>query len=292
MKIIYSPQDVITELNQTIIGNDKLKKVLGTLGFMYNVKCFAIEAGIRLESLPRFNMFISGSSGSGKTEGVLQLAKILDVPMHRIDCSTIVAHGWEGTGLDTHLEAFLKKSPSGLGIILLDEIDKKSMTGKYGDYQSYLQDNLLDLLDGAYSFKKSQTPFTSNIEYSKINNALIILSGSFENYRRDNKMIKNLLGFKMDWKNTLIDLGFKPELVKRLVTFAETDEVTEDSLKEIFNIKSSVLDKYVNLFYAHLHDHEFPKEEFIKTLIERDQGFREIDTIMFDYLLKHFNRVL
>ena len=62
MKIIYSPQDVITELNQTIIGNDKLKEVLGTLGFMYNVKCFAIEAGIRDRKSTRLNSSHSAKS--------------------------------------------------------------------------------------------------------------------------------------------------------------------------------------------------------------------------------------
>lgn len=295
-----SKKYILDELKRFVSGQNKVLDKIAFISHMYSKKILWDKIGQDIESTPKLNLLITGPTGCGKTHIIKALSKTLQVPYLRIDCSTITGSGWKGPNVDKILDGFSKKSPSGIGIIHLDEFDKLGMSaGGTGNSQEFMlakQTNILDLLDGDFKSAKAEEGEAFNI-----NKCLVIMTGSFQCFREGQKDLKDPIGFKSgenedkkevtNWRKQLSELGFIPELANRIVTSEELEPYTKDDIKRIlYNTENNAYAKHKNLAmasdtYVNLSDEQL--SEIIDTVHTSEVGMREIDSLLFEKIYEN-----
>ena len=86
----WSPKDLQQELKKKIIGQDEYLKELSTCLWLHQKRRQQfLKTGEKIEK-PKYNMFIIGKSGMGKTSTIVEAAKILDIPIVIEDASEFV----------------------------------------------------------------------------------------------------------------------------------------------------------------------------------------------------------
>lgn len=292
-------EHIIEKLSQSVKGQEEVISLLAYIGYTYSLEVMAMDMGFQKKSLPKLSTLLTGKTGCGKTFIIRKLAEALEIPYIKIDMSTVTAEGWVGANVSTAVNEFLTKSPRGLGIIHLDEIDKINVSsGNTGSKQD-LQNQMLELLDGDYSTindnndprVKGQTRDLSNV-----NNALIICTGSFQMQRDDNS--KSNMGFfeqvnlandpNKNFKQKMKDMGFMKELSARIVHAIELQQYSKEDIRDIvLNSKDSAVNKYNILFGF---DNTISPDE-INEIVERvhtsENGIRELESLVFE---KYFNK--
>ena len=301
-----SRQDILDYLNETVSGQAEAKESLASIGYLFNMKCLHLDADAPPDDLPRLNLFLSGPTGYGKTFLLTQLAKILNVPFLRVDCSSITQEGWSGASIGESILSSKLHDRRALhhgGIILLDELDKlstgaKSETGALPHQGT--QHNLLDLLDGKFKTNPKEGGGTRIDEV--INNSLIVCAGSFEGVRKKARDAKPSIGFKEDeskkmdhsklsmesWKNEMVKAGLIPELVGRIIHVIELKKLNEKEILDVFTKHNNSYDKYryiapkFKLLNKDLQD-------IAKECYDSPHGLRQIDSAVFNRLLDHLS---
>lgn len=309
-RLIY-PNEITDYLNLYIGAQKDLVSLLSHIGYMYSMQRLALLHGIRKSSLPKLNLLLTGPTGSGKTYSIEKFSQATKLEYMRIDCTSVSAEGWHGTNLTSFLEEYLNRCPSGFGILHFDEIDKigyhrNSGTG-IAEANKSLQMNLLDLLDGKFDFVEDKYGKLKgkHVNYSAINNSLILMTGSFQETRNNDKkeatkFNKGAIGFHSQtenltntqtWKQRLIDLGFIHELVGRIVTSYELKAYTREEITEI--VKSgpeSAYKRYLNLLGSDKALTDSELEGIIDKVVDNENGLRDLEAVIFDiYFNKRVN---
>lgn len=296
-KIIFE-QEILDHMQQFVKGQNSILDLMSYVGHMYTVKLSALAMGYDRQDLPKLNALITGPTGFGKTFMIKKLAEALGLPYTRIDCSTVSAEGWKGMNLSSKIAEFCKASQFGAGILHLDEFDKMgNNTGDSGDqprdHKLSLQQNMLDLLDGEYSHgeEDGRTPLKN------VNNALVILSGSFQSARNTNKNKINIgfstsnkedLEVRKSWKEHLTDSGFMHEFASRIVCSAELERYDADQIKDIvLNGRQSGYTKYTRVLAHEAILTEEELDELVTKISESKNGMRDMDSLLFE---KYYNR--
>lgn len=272
-------------LSEKIEGNVELIHHLCVIFDMYIRKLDAITQGVGLDALPNFNLFVSGATGTGKTDSIMTAAHEVGLPILRINCTTLSPEGgWAGVSVRDLLtekgNALLKGSDKhlpGVGVILLDEFDKlgNNLTCQGGgSYTGAVQYSLLDLLEG-------------NL-VDPLNKALVIAAGSFEGYRRAQQKEKGM-GFvqetkkrtKEDWLQAMVDQGIIPELANRFTDFVESEKLTKKQVIRVLKTqKNSQKSKYNQLLQGFTLT-SLELEEIADAVVASDQGFRVAHTYLY-----------
>jgi len=146
---IPSPQEVMSKLDQYVIGQTKAKKIL-SVAVCNHYKRLIDEDRLRQMNtgeideerdpldyveIAKSNVLLLGPTGSGKTLLCQTLAKILDVPLAIGDATTITEAGYVGEDVENLLLKLIKAADFDLeraqsGIIYIDEIDKIGKTSR------------------------------------------------------------------------------------------------------------------------------------------------------------------
>lgn len=292
--IVYE-QEIKEYMHQFLKGQDEVIDLMSYVGHLYSVKLYALGMGHKRDDLPKINMLITGPTGFGKTFSILKLAEALGLPYTRIDCSSVSAEGWKGTNLSSKVAEYCKNSAWGAGILHLDEFDKMGSSQEGADnvreHKLSLQQNMLDLLDGEYSFNQED----SKVPLSNVNNALVILSGSFQTTRNDNKSnrAKGSIGFvnkskdddvenRKSWKEHLTESGFMHEFASRIVSSVELAKYTPQQIKDIvMNGKQSAYSKFKNILGLSAEMTEEEINTIVKDVSESKNGMRDLDSLFF-----------
>lgn len=204
--------------------------------------------------MAKSNVFIIGSTGTGKTYLSKKLSEILDLPVLTFDATTLTATGWRGNDVDDIIEALMRKADFDFkkcekAIIHIDEIDKIAANKmELRDINgTAVQQMLLKFIEGV------------KVQYggSEINteNILFIVSGTFENLESLKR--NNRIGFQVNAEDeenlieNLIKFGMLKEFVGRFSAITCLEEHTKENLKKILTEpKDSVISQYQNIFKA------------------------------------------
>jgi ATP-dependent Clp protease ATP-binding subunit ClpX len=136
---VPKPAEIMRELDQHVIGQQKAKKVLAVAvhnhykrilqdgaAFDATVHQLGPLADIEIE---KSNILLIGPTGSGKTLLARTLARILDVPFCIADATTITEAGYVGEDVENIVLRLLQNADydvkrTEMGIVYIDEIDK------------------------------------------------------------------------------------------------------------------------------------------------------------------------
>lgn len=291
------PTEIYTYLSRFVVGQEAAKRKLSILGYLHAMRQQTIYCGFRRQSLPKLNLFISGPTGTGKTELITRFAECMEIPYHRIDCASLSQTGWAGTDISEYLYEFSMKSKKHPhGIIHLDEFDKlgNSVTSSSGHAPAIsIQSNLLDLLDGKYSHVGHGNTIINQSDLECINNSLVIMSGAFEAASKEQKKAKTkgmgfgaLLGHKeeINWRKLMEENHILPEIIGRLTAVVATHELEKEQLRAIIETKEdSVYQKYQKLLYQFELDGE-ELDSICDKLEKSEYGARDLDYEFFDHV--------
>src|ERR1700724_277729 len=93
-----SPQEIVHELDQHIIGQDAAKRAVA-IALRSRWRRQQVEEPLRHEITPK-NILMIGPTGVGKTEIARRLAKLADAPFIKIEATKFTEVGYVGRDVD------------------------------------------------------------------------------------------------------------------------------------------------------------------------------------------------
>ena len=314
------PTKIKAKLDDYIIGQDLAKRTLSVA--VYNhVKRInnPVVEGVEID---KSNMLFIGSSGTGKTYTIQNLAKILDVPFAIVDATSLTESGYVGLDVEDAIAklfhaAEMDVTKTERGIIYIDEIDKK---GRKGENTSVTRDvsgegvqqALLKMIEGCdVKIPPQGGRKNPNGEFVTINtkNILFIVGGAFEGLdkiiERRQTETNSQIGFgaaikDIELKSTydliknvrsedLVKFGIIPEMIGRLpiiVTFEDLDEAA--LIRVLTEPKNALIKQFQKLFGLDNVELEFSSDS-LKSIaalaIMRKTGARGLRSIVENILL-------
>lgn len=232
---------IINELKEIIKGQDEAIESVVT-NVLINLKTAKENVNIQKNTI-----LIDGSTGTGKTLLVTELAKILNSPVIIKNSTNYSTVGYVGDDLKSILTDLLRTANSDIskaenGIVCLDEIDKLGDTSL--EIRKGIQQELLSYLSGTtveVTLNKKTYMFdTSNLTF--------IFMGAFTNMKeKKNKSI----GFdsKENIRETTTDYvkaGMLREFMGRINVITKTNDLKIEDIKNILiNSKISPLKELI-----------------------------------------------
>ncbi|MCM1082935.1 MAG: AAA family ATPase [Clostridium sp.] len=236
---------------ERVRGQEEVKNVVANV---YNY--FLCLAGERQH---HNNMLIAAPSGCGKTETYRILREyfseeIPELPISQIDLTSITMQGYKG--LDTEdiiVDLFAHDGTDGIGIVFLDEFDKKLVP--YFDSEGRntnrdIQTQILTLIEGRVAYNKKGT------KHVNTSNTLFIGLGSFDMIRNEREDAKNGIGFGAQEGRTMdhydditeeeiLNMGGCEELIGRFYLLVNYKKLTPKIIDEIINRTIEEIEKQV-----------------------------------------------
>lgn len=296
-----SIEDNYSEILKTIVGQDEqVKMLLSSLYF--NMKLFENKNNL---SQFKHNVLIKGGTGTGKTEMIRQLSKILDVPMTVEDATTYTVTGYVGNSVEDMFRQLYIAAERNLeraqrGILVIDEFDKLASTGLENHEVKYLgvQKSLLTVLEGGkiYLAKDNNNPIGGfSFDTSKVT---IVALGAFDGIdkivEKRQKQI-GTIGFGSKVQSTdsidptclpkdFIDYGIMSQLIGRFSQIIEMNPLTVSMLSEILTSSKSSPLLFYKEYFKDLKVNLSWSDEFVeyvaKKAYEQNCGARSLKTVV------------
>src|SRR5574343_1168832 len=246
MSIFLKPSEIVTRLDEHVIGQDEAKRTLAVAIYahfrrMANTTADSVE-------LTKSNILLIGPTGTGKTLLCETLARILDLPFVTADATSLAQTQFVGDEIEAILHRLLDRAGGDLekaqrGIVFVDEVDKlKAVDGQSrATSGESVQHALLKIMEGApVKLKDGRHIDTTHI--------LFICGGAFVGLEHiltqthtfgfiatsdaDDQAILNRLNARVK-PTDLLEFGLIPEFAGRLPIVARLHELSEDLLVRI-----------------------------------------------------------
>ena len=303
-------KEIIQDINKKIVGQEKTVATLVSNIYYNQVLIDKLCENDTFDSSEldsrKISILLDGSTGTGKTAILKEIASKLDVPIDIVNANSFSETGYVGPTITDILSRLLDKANGNVelaerGIIVLDEIDKIANTNgdDIHDMKKGVQEELLSFISGGkYDISVSNGLFGSKISFdtSKIT---FILSGAFTKLR-DNKIIEHEksatgMGFNDSYNNIkreyeitpqdYINYGLMREFFGRIKVLTSTKSYTIEDLKKILlnseisplkNLEKTVqMFGYKNISYSYDFVNKICKEAY-----NMDTGARGLQSIM------------
>lgn len=300
-----TPKKINDVLNEHVIGQNHTKKSIAVAVYNHCKRIFNTTT----VPVQKSNLLMIGPTGVGKTLIAQTLSSYLGVPMVITDATTITESGYAGDDTEVLVHKLFQnsgydKQRTEIGIIYVDEIDKKS---KRNDLVSLsrdvsgegVQQSLLKLMEGTVvkvPNKPQANPENVEIDTSNI---LFIVGGAFVGLKDlvMQRIGKSRIGFnenvnklnENDWEQylqtkDLVQYGLIPEFCGRLPVVNVLHELEREHLLRILTEpKHSIVKQFQALFALDKIELEFnikALEAVVDIAIEQDLGARGLRKIL------------
>ncbi|HRE49424.1 MAG TPA: ATP-dependent Clp protease ATP-binding subunit ClpX [Aggregatilineales bacterium] len=316
---IPSPREIVSHLNEYVIGQDRAKRVLSVAVYNHykRINAGGIIGDVEIE---KSNILLIGPTGSGKTLLAQTLARILDVPFCIADATALTEAGYVGEDVENILLRLIQAADFDIasaerGIIYIDEIDK--IGRKSGDNPSITRDvsgegvqqALLKIIEGTVANVPPQGGRKHpHQEFIQLNthNILFICGGMFNGL---DKIIGKRLGsggsmgfggagkreipsvelLPQATPDDLMQFGLIPELVGRLPVTVNVEPLDKDALMRILTEpKNALVKQYQRLIALDHVELEFEPEALSAAAdiaLKRETGARGLRGVLESTLL-------
>ena len=315
-----TPAKIKSYLDEHVIGQDLAKMILSVSIYNHHKRIAnPVIEGVEIE---KSNLMFIGKSGVGKTHMIQSVAKLLDMPMVIVDATSLTESGYVGLDVEDCISRLYQAaeqdiSRTQIGIVFIDEIDKKSRKGENASITrdvsgEGVQQALLKLIEGteckipANGGRKNPAG-----EYVTINtkNILFIVGGAFEGITEiiakrqsegsgigfgaslpfDMAQLKYFEMLKSVQSEDLIKFGIIPELIGRVPVIVPFNELSAEDMVKILNEpKNAILKQYQKLFKLDNIILEFTIEACLaiaELAIQRKTGARGLRSIVEEILM-------